>query len=702
MKKKLFSLLSIGALTVGLVTPATAAVSSPEVSKWADFDTKQYTDRVDIDGYLNKLAEDEEFQKAALEKIKEQADEINFNEAEGAEADSSDGHFTYDGGTKLFLDRNLAFKEFTLRSVGEHVEIWVADDLSFPEGDPREAHVVTQEQVDKLAKEFDENIYPTDTEFFGMPDSHDGSNAVVPGLVGLPDDYYEGDGDKIVMLVDNIQDENYQDPTYPFFVAGFYWSTLEMYMDRNIITIDTNNWEERLENTFYGTTIHELQHLIHDDNDSDETTWVNEGMSTFSEFLGGYGLDTGSIKFLLDHPENSLTAWDEHYSAETGPETIADYALVQLFMLYNYEQFGQEFIREIALNPTNSIDSVNEALENNGINMDFQDVYKQFSTALLIDDKSGRKGGIYGFENIDLRNDILNEDGTPRGETVKFEEAKVYEKEGVPAWGGDFKKLEFDGKIDTIKFDGVDFFGTKWQTVADPLGSDNQVYWGNQGDEADNTMIFEADLTNLSEATLTFDNYVDIEEQWDFGMVQVSTDGGETWTSLENENTRSDVVEQGYPKIKENVPGFTGTYDGWQTETFDLSQYAGQEVLVSFRYLTDWASNNSGWFVDNIAINGDVLYDGSSLDGLQSIGEVLKEYVEYGVTFINEKNGKYKVIHVDPFNVTEQDALQLRQLFKNGNNYMHTYYAAPQDILDSVEFEYEVILKENNGKGKNK
>ncbi len=334
--------------------------------------------------------------------------------------------------------------------------------------------------------------------------------------------------------------------------------------------------------------------------------------------------------------------------------------------------------------------------------MDFQDVYKQFSTALLIDDKSGRKGGIYGFENIDLRNDILNEDGTPRGETVKFEEAKVYEKEGVPAWGGDFKKLDFDGKIDTIKFDGVDFFGTKWQTVADPLGSDNQVYWGNQGDEADNTMIFEADLTNLSEATLTFDNYVDIEEQWDFGMVQVSTDGGETWTSLENENTRSDVVEQGYPKIKENVPGFTGTYDGWQTETFDLSQYAGQEVLVSFRYLTDWASNNSGWFVDNIAINGDVLYDGSSLDGLQSIGEVLKEYVEYGVTFINEKNGKYKVIHVDPFNVTEQDALQLRQLFKNGNNYMHTYYAAPQDILDSVEFEYEVILKENNGKGKNK
>ncbi len=32
---------------------------------------------------------------------------------------------------------------------------------------------------------------------------------------------------------------------------------------------------------------------------------------------------------------------------------------------------------------------------------------------------------------------------------------------------------------------------------------------------------------------------------------------------------RSDVVEEGYPRIKENVPGFTGIKN-WQEETFDL------------------------------------------------------------------------------------------------------------------------------------
>src|SRR5690606_14826138 len=131
--------------------------------------------------------------------------------------------------------------------------------------------------------------------------------------------------DKVIMLVDNVQDEGWNNPSYPFFVAGFFWQTLENYTDRNIITIDTNPWETRLESTFFGTTIHELQHLIHADNDGTEETRLNEGMSTFSEYLGGYGLSEGSIHFYMDHPENSLVSGDEHGTAKTGPEKTADY-----------------------------------------------------------------------------------------------------------------------------------------------------------------------------------------------------------------------------------------------------------------------------------------------------------------------------------------------------------------------------------------
>jgi hypothetical protein len=702
MKSKILSILTTGALALSLVAQV-AAVPKADAATTAKWDIERYGDRVDIDSTLDQLSKNEDFLKKAEQSIKEQAKGIQFGETVGTQNSSNESTFSYDGGTKKFLNRGLKFKDFTLRSVGENVEIWVANDLAFGPNDPRPAHVVTQEQVDKLRDEFDSNIYPKATEFFGTPDVHDGSHSPLPDMVGLPDGYYEG-SDKVIMLVDNIQDDNYTNPDYPFFVAGFYWQTLENYMDRNIITIDTNSWETRLESTFFGTTIHELQHLIHADNDGAEETWINEGMSTFSEYLGGYGHDDRSINFYLDHPENSLVNWDDHRSATTGPETIADYGQVYLFTLYMNDKFGKEFIRDLATSDVVGIDGVNQTLAKHGYTEDFTQVYQNFITALALD--SNQPGdGVYNIDSIELRDLAVDNEGTKRGYTVDYEGALKFEKDGVPAWGGDFKELEFEDKISGISFDGVDFLPTLWKSVADPLDADNEVLWGNEGDEADNALVFEADLTSVDTATLKFDNFIDIEEQWDFGVVQVSTDGGQTWNSLANENTRSDVVDEGHPKIKENVPGFTGHSENWAKETFDLSEYAGKKVLVSFRYLTDWGYNDTGWFIDNIEIP-EIGFsdDGSSTDAFMSTNEILGKYVNYTVTFINEKQvgakkgskTKYKVVTVDPFNVTEEDALQLRQLFQDGKNYMITSYAAPTDDKNSVDFSYEVQLKQKH------
>ncbi|CEG21864.1 Immune inhibitor A peptidase M6 [Planococcus massiliensis] len=695
VKSKWVSILSASALALSLMVPAAAAPTEAATTSTtkAEWNSERYGDRVDIDQTLNEMAQDEAFMKQADKKIKAQAGEVA---ASGAKA-TADGPFTYDGGTKKFLDRNLSFKDFTLRSVGENVEIWVANDLAYGPDNPKPADVVTQAQVDKLKDEFDSNIYPKATGFFGMPDQLDGSNATVPGMVGLPDDYYEG-SDKVIMLVDNVKDEGWNNPSYPFFVAGFFWQTLENYTDRNIITIDTNSWETRLETTFFGTTIHELQHLIHADNDPSEETWLNEGMSTFSEYLGGYGHDAGSINFYLDHPENSLVSWDEHGTAETGPETIADYGQVYLFTLYMYDKFGQEFIRELAVNgEKQGMSSVDQVLKDYGTNKTFLEVYQDFMTALTLD--SSAVDSDYNIDSIDLRNLPVGTDGKVRGKTIDFESAKTYEKEGVPAWGGDFKEFNFGKDVRGLKFDGVDFLPLQWSTVADPKGSGKQVLHPNNGDEADQALIFGATVPTAN-PTLTFDHYYDIEEQWDFGMVQVSTDNGETWKSLENQNTRSDVVEEGYPTIKENVPGFTGTNGDWATETFDLSAYAGKDVLVSFRNLTDWGSNNPGWYIKDVKL-GNFSNDGSSTDAFQSLGQLKGDYVNFTTTFIQtKKNGKERVFHVNPYNVTNQQALDLKQVLREGNVKMITSYAAAEGQKEAQEFSYEVLYKDQKGKDK--
>nr|WP_207308581.1 immune inhibitor A domain-containing protein [Bacillus timonensis] len=152
----------------------------------------------------------------------------------------------------------------------------------------------------------------------------------------------------------------------------------------------------------------------------------------------------------------------------------------------------------------------------------------------------------------------------------------------------------------------------------------NFEYFGGKGDEVDHKMVATIDLTGKTSATLDFDAWYNIEQDWDYAMVQVSTDGGETWTSLLSERTSTTLDPDGYPAIKENLPGYTGSSNGWVHETIDLSDYAGQEIQLQFRSMTDWATNLDGFFADNVKVTADgneVFSDGAegepkfSLDG---------------------------------------------------------------------------------------
>ncbi len=693
MKKVLSVIISI-TLVFGMFI----SIGTNKVDARENWDTQRYGDVIDIGTMLRHLENDEEYRADLDNQIKAQAAKINFDNEAATSEDNSSSSFTFDGGTKYFLGYDIYgyyFKTYTLRSIGENVEVWVADDLSFPEGDPRDTHVITQEQVDKVRDEFDNNIYQKDTDFFGTPDSHTGEYSLLSGWGYVPEGYYlpEDGVERVIMLVDNIRDESYYDSTYPFFVAGFYSSTYEGYFDRNVISLDTNSWETRLESTFFGTTAHEFQHLIHDDNDSMEEIWINEGMSDFAEYLCGYGHPWGHINFFLDHPENSLVEWDDHYLAETGPETLADYGQAYLFQLYLNDKYGKEFIKALAKDEDQGFYSVNKILDQYNSGIDFEELFRRFTIAVAIDNPEP-EAGIYNFESIDIN--------------VNYESALSYDKDGVPAWGGDYKEIEHANKIANIIIDGIEFLPTPWKVVDDPLGSNEKVLWGNEGNEKSNQIILEADLTDVDAATLLFDNFICIEEQWDYGMVQVSIDNGETWTSLSNENTTSDIVPQGYPAIKDNLPGFTGYYENWMKESFDLSPYVGNKVLINFNYMTDWAYNDPGWFIDNIEIPEIGYYnDCSSTVDFKNIDEITGTCVEYAITFINEKslgegNNKqnYRVLNIDPMNITESDAIELRDFFSGGKNYMVVWYAAPVGNKQAVPFTYEIITKSEDAKKK--
>lgn len=139
-------------------------------------------------------------------------------------------------------------------------------------------------------------------------------------------------------------------------------------------------------------------------------------------------------------------------------------------------------------------------------------------------------------------------------------------------------------------------------------------YHSGRGDEIDHKMVADVDLTGATSATLDFDTWYKIESGWDYGFVQVSEDNGATWRSLATPNTNSDIVEGGYPEMIPNMPGYSGHSNGWLHETIDLSAYAGKKIKLQFRYMTDWGTNEEGFFVDNVKVtkNGAaVLEDGA-------------------------------------------------------------------------------------------
>lgn len=142
--------------------------------------------------------------------------------------------------------------------------------------------------------------------------------------------------------------------------------------------------------------------------------------------------------------------------------------------------------------------------------------------------------------------------------------------------------------------------------------------------------VFLPDLQqypNATNITLRFKTLYEIEWDWDYGFVLVSTDGGNSWKSLPSKKgtTLSDHNPNNAECYLENQNGITGVsgepntltninrnpavplYPAaqWIEDEFDLTEFKGQNILLRFSYFTDPAVNMRGWFIDDIAITAD-------------------------------------------------------------------------------------------------
>jgi uncharacterized repeat protein (TIGR01451 family) len=188
-------------------------------------------------------------------------------------------------------------------------------------------------------------------------------------------------------------------------------------------------------------------------------------------------------------------------------------------------------------------------------------------------------------------------------------------------FSADFSVMVDENYLDTANyfFDDMEGDQNVWSVAHDPdLGDDDWSLtdsWSFSPSHAwfaldppylsDQYLILSVPGILPPEMMLIFRHYYDIEEGYDGGVIEISTDGGTTWSDL-----GLDIVENGY-----DLQLYGGTYNPlagrfafsgspfeWLQTRVDLKKYSGEEIKIRFRLGSDEIYGNWGWFVDDVLI----------------------------------------------------------------------------------------------------
>lgn len=105
------------------------------------------------------------------------------------------------------------------------------------------------------------------------------------------------------------------------------------------------------------------------------------------------------------------------------------------------------------------------------------------------------------------------------------------------------------------------------------------------------------DLSNHELAFIVFSARWDIESNYDYVQLQVSENGGMNWVALPGLYTRNGSNNQ-----DAGQPLWDGNQNTWVQEKISLEAFAGKEILLRFRLVSDVSLTKDGFYFDDFKI----------------------------------------------------------------------------------------------------
>ena len=188
---------------------------------------------------------------------------------------------------------------------------------------------------------------------------------------------------------------------------------------------------------------------------------------------------------------------------------------------------------------------------------------------------------------------------------------------------------------------------------------------------ADNSIEFfySIDLSSAIHPALLFFHKYSIEEEYDYGRVEVSTNGGVNWISAP-------------------LAYYTGDLLNWEEEQLDLSAYMGlSRVCVRFRLITDSSVIRDGWYIDDVLID-EAPAAPTSLTASSSTPNA----VDLSWTDSTSSNvTSYKIYRGVPGEVDWRDARMVVELTSTATNYSDIA------VTPKTTYAYRVMAVADNG-----
>ncbi len=451
----------------------------------------------------------------------------------------------------------------TLKYITPHSYFWLGDGVSAKDAD-----------IKALMDTFENKIYPTDREFFG--------SEWTPGVDNDPHIY--------VLYVRGVGSS----------VGGYFSSQDEVnpavykYSNGHELFIFNADGESLTDEYTYGTLAHEFQHMIHYNQDRNETSWMNEGFSEVAMLLNGYSIG-GVDSMYAQQPDLPLTEWT---SLSNNPDiTAAHYGESFLFLAYFLDRFGPTVTQAVVKDQLNSLESIDDTLNNlhvtdklTGKPVTADDVVMDWMATMYLQDGSVGDGRYtyHNYQNAPKVSAQKTIDTCPQAPITN----------SVNQYGAEYLEIQCSGNY-TLSFTG--------STVAKILPTDAHsgkfMWWSNKADESDMTLTHDFDFSSVSSPIdFSYWTWYDLEKGYDYAYLEASTDGGQHWDILKTPScTTKDQSGNAYGCGYNGMSG-GGSQAAWIQEHADLSAYAGKKVQLRFEYVTDPAVTGVGLLLDDMSI----------------------------------------------------------------------------------------------------